>query len=265
MDDVPRTVTAKHVSVAGIDIELIDRGNGKPLFYLHGGAGLRDDGAFIDALAKSRRVIAPSHPGFGASGLPDWIDSVDDLAHVHLELLDKLGLATLDLVGMSLGGWIAGEMATMAPERFPRVALIAPIGVKTGSTDKLDIPDIFAMPDAALDRLRFHDPQKFRPDYKNCSDEELAIVARNNETLALLTWEPYMHNPKLKHRLHRVTAPVLLLRGVSDGIVSADYLERYGKLFPHARIATIAAAGHAAQIEQPQATATAVLAFLESV
>ena len=84
------------------------------------------------------------------------------------------------------------------------------------------------------------------------SDEELDIVARNSETLALLTWEPYMHNPKLKHRLHRVTAPALFLRGASDGIVSAEYLERYAALLPNARIETIArgrppAAGRAAR------------------
>jgi pimeloyl-ACP methyl ester carboxylesterase len=88
------------------------------------------------------------------------------------------------------------------------------------------------------------------------------IVARNRETLALLTWEPYMHNPKLRHRLHRVNAPALFLRGASDGIVSAGYLERYAALVPNARIETIAAAGHLPHVEQPAATAAKVLQFL---
>ena len=94
------------------------------------------------------------------------------------------------------------------------------------------------------------------------SDDELLVVARNSETLALLTWEPYMHNPKLKHRLHRVDMPALLLRGESDGIVSAEYLERYRALLPRARVETIAQAGHLPHLEQPQATAAETLQFL---
>ena len=95
------------------------------------------------------------------------------------------------------------------------------------------------------------------------SDEQLAISVRNRETLALLAWEPYMHNPKLPHRLHRVTAPTLFVRGASDGLVSAAYIDSYARLLPNARTATIAAAGHAPQVEQPEAFARTVLAFLE--
>ena len=87
---------------------------------------------------------------------------------------------------------------------------------------------------------------------------------RNRETLALLTWEPWMHNPKLKHRLHRIGAPALFVRGASDGLVSAEYLEAYARLLPDARTLTIPAAGHAPHLEAPQALASAVLGFLES-
>ena len=213
---------------------------------------------------KGRRVVAPSHPGFGKSSLPDWIDSVDDIAHVYLELMDRLALTKVDLVGFSIGGWIAAELATKVPERISRLVLIGPVGVKTGPADKLDIPDVFAMPREQLDRLRFHDPAKNPADLASMSDEELHTVARNSETLALLTWEPYMHNPKLKHRLHRVNVPALFLRGASDGIVSADYLERYAALFPQARIETIAEAGHLPHVEQREPTAATVLKFLST-
>ena len=169
-------------------------------------------------------MIAPSHPGFGKSSLPDWLDSVDDIAHIYLELMDRLGLTRADLVGFSIGGWIAAEIATKVPERIGRLVLIGPVGVKTGTPDKLDVPDVFAMPREKLDQLRFHDPGRHAPELATMPDEELHIVARNSETLALLTWEPYMHNPKLKHRLHRVSVPTLFVRGASDGIVSADYL-----------------------------------------
>jgi pimeloyl-ACP methyl ester carboxylesterase len=94
------------------------------------------------------------------------------------------------------------------------------------------------------------------------TDDELAIMFRNRETLALLVWEPWMHNPKLKRRLHRVKAPALFMRGASDGLVSADYLNGYAALLPNARALTIPAAGHAPHLEQPEAFASAVLEFL---
>jgi pimeloyl-ACP methyl ester carboxylesterase len=261
MNDVAhQSVTT--VTIAGIDIELFERGAGAPILFLHGAGGVRPDDPFLALVARGRRVVVPSHPGFGRSALPDWLDSVDDIAHVHLELLDHLGLREVDLIGTSVGGWIAAEMATKVPERFPHVVLIAPVGVKTGPVDKLDIPEMFATPQDKLQRLLFHDPEKFRPDLKALSDEQLAIMARNRETLALLAWEPYMHNPKLIHRLHRVKAPTLFLRGESDGLVSADYLERYARLVPNSKVVTIPQAGHVPQLEQPQATADKILAFL---
>jgi pimeloyl-ACP methyl ester carboxylesterase len=252
------------ISIAGIELELLERGQGAPLLYLHGGAGISIDGPFLDLVAKERRVLAPSHPGFGKSALPDWLDSIDDIAHVYLELMDRLALTRTDLVGFSIGGWIATEMATKVPERINRLVLIGPVGVKTGPADKLDVPDVFAMPREKLDRLRFHDPAKNSVDLTKLGDAELNIAARNNETLALLTWEPYMHNPKLKHRLHRVNVPTLFLRGASDGIVSADYLERYATLLPQARIETIAEAGHWPHVEQTTTTAAKILQFLKA-
>jgi pimeloyl-ACP methyl ester carboxylesterase len=263
MNDVSATIPRGRITIAGIDLEISDRGTGRPLLYLHGGAGITGDRAFLELLANNRRVVAPSHPGYGTSGMPDWLDSVEDIAHVHLELMDRLGLDHIDLIGMSIGGWIACEMVTKAPARFKRLVLIGPAGVKTGSADKLDIPEIFATAQNKLERLLYHDPDKMRPDIKAMSDEQIAIMARNRETSALLGWEPYLHNPKLPHRLQRATMPTLFLRGVSDGIITADYVERYAKLFPDARIATIAAAGHAPQVEQPQATAQKVLEFLQ--
>ena len=94
------------------------------------------------------------------------------------------------------------------------------------------------------------------------TDDELAAMFRNRETLALLVWEPWMHNPKLKRRLHRVKSPALFIRGASDGLVSDHYLKAYAGLLPNARTLTIPAAGHAPHLEQPQALTWAVLEFL---
>jgi len=250
--------------IAGIDLELYDQGKGEPLLFLHSAQGFDPRHEISAMLAARRRLVAPSHPGFGKSSLPDWLDSVDDIAYVYLELMDALELRSVDLVGCSIGGWIAVEMATKAPERFRRLALVGPVGVKTGPADRLDIPDIFAMPQDKVDQLLFADPAKMRMDPSKMTDDEIAIRVRNRETLALIAWEPWMHNPKLPHRLQRAAMPTLLIRGEKDGLVSAPYLERYAKLFPKARLQTIAGAGHAPQVEQPKAFADALFAFLEA-
>jgi pimeloyl-ACP methyl ester carboxylesterase len=120
--------------------------------------------------------------------------------HANLELAHRLGLERIILVGASIGGWIAAEMATKAMRLVDRLVLIGPIGIKVGPIDRLDVPDIYAMPQSEVDRLFYARPEQWRLDPATKSDAELAIVAQNRETLALVTWEPFMHNPKLKHR-----------------------------------------------------------------
>jgi len=251
------------IAISGVELELFEDGDGPPLLFLHSAQGITPEHPYVRPLAARHRLIAPSHPGFGKSSLPDWIDAVDDIAYIYLELLDRLNLKQVDVIGCSIGGWIAAELATKSPASVRRLVLVGPVGVKTGPTDRLDIPDVFALPQSELDRRLFHDQERMRTDPSRLTDEALAIAARNRETLALLVWEPYMHNPKLRHRLHRVTAPTLFLRGESDGLVSAEYLAAYARLLPNARTDTIAAAGHAPQLEQPEAFAAKVLAFLD--
>ena len=250
------------IEIAGCEIEIHEKGAGAPLLFLHAAGGFRPNEAFVDLLAKDRRLICPSHPGFGQSALPDWLDSVDDIAHMYLELMDRLGLQKVDVIGCSLGGWITAELITKSPERFGKIILVAPVGVKTGPADKLDIPDLFTMAPADVPKIMFHDPAKFAPDLSKMPDEALAVMVRNRESLALLAWEPYMHNPKLPHRLQRVASPTLFMRGESDGLVSADYMASYARLVPGAVVKTIAEAGHALTTEQPQAFAAAAQEFL---
>jgi pimeloyl-ACP methyl ester carboxylesterase len=214
-------------------------------------------------LAPEHQLICASHPGFGRSSLPDWIDSVEDIAIIHLELMDKLGLARTAVIGCSIGGWIAAEMMTMAPERFQRAVLVGPMGVKIGPADRLDIPDIYAMPPADVQKLLFHDPVRMTRDPSKLSDEDLGVMVRNRETQALIAWEPYMHNPKLRHRLQRIACPTLLVRGESDGLIRQEYLHGYARLIPGSSIQTIAEAGHLPHLEQPEAFASCALSFLK--
>jgi pimeloyl-ACP methyl ester carboxylesterase len=252
------------IIVSGIHLEIAEGGDGPPLLMLHGGEGFDARQPINAILSKHRRLICPSHPGFGKSALPDWLDSIDDVAHVYLDLLDQLNLPTVELAGCSVGGWIAAEMVTKAPERFIKLLLVGPVGVKTGSPDQLDVPDVFALSDLELNRRLFYDPAKMAMDPTSMTDDELAIAVRNKETLALLTWEPYMHNPKLNHRLHRVRCPTMFMRGDCDGLVSDQYMQKYAALIPKARTAVIKDAGHAPHLERPEAFAEAALQFLNT-
>jgi pimeloyl-ACP methyl ester carboxylesterase len=251
-----------NITLANVSVDVWEDGDGPPLLFLHGAGGFRGDHPFLPLLGRHRHIIAPSHPGFGTSELPAWMDRPDDIAHAYLDLIDHFGLTKFDLIGCSLGGWIAAELASMIPDRIRRLVMVGAVGVKLGSRDQLDIPDIFALPDAVVEKLLFHEPERFRPDPAKLSDAELSVMLRNRESTALLVWEPYMHNPKLLHRLHRVTCPTLFLRGEHDGLVSAAYTEGYARLLPDARTTTIAAAGHVPQIEQPDAFVETALAFL---
>ncbi len=257
-------MTRETISLAGIEIELFEGGSGAPLLFLHGAQGFMPSQPYAALMTTRRRLIAPSHPGFGRSGLPLWLDTVDDIAHLYLELMDRKRLDRVDIVGCSLGGWLAAEIATKSPERIGKLALVGPVGVKVGPSDKLDIPDIFAMSQDKAARLIFHDLEKGRLDAAKMSDEELTTIARNRETTALLTWEPWMHNPKLRHRLHRISSPTLFIRGASDGLVSQSYVDAYAKLIPNAKVTTIATAGHAPQLEQPEEFTRVLFAFLDA-
>jgi len=245
-------MTASRLQIGDVDLELHRGGKGPTLLFLHDAGGCDPAAPFLSMLARDFDVVAPSHPGFGSSSLPFWMDSVDDLVHVHLALMDQLDLREVTLVGASLGGWIAADLATKNQSRLSRIVLAAPLGIKVGPRDKLDIPDIFAMSHADLEALTVADPAKRVLDFSGHSDDALRTMARNRETLALMAWEPYMHNPKLKHRLHAIDRPTLLLRGARDGLVGADYAEAYARLIPGAVLETIADVAHAPHMEAPE-------------
>ena len=255
-------MSTDRMTVNGIELEVLRRGAGSPVLLLHGIDTVQPQAAFLDLLGKDTEIIAPSSPGFGNTKRPDDFDTMYDLVHLYLAVLDELPYNKVALLGLSFGGWLAAEVAAASCHRLSKLVLVCPEGVKVGPPDKLDIPDIYAMPHDELERISYHDPAHMQVDPSRLSDEELSIQVRNRETTALLVWEPYMHNPKLRHRLHRITAPTLFVRGESDGLVSAEYVTAYARLLPNARIATIAAAGHSPHIEQPANFARVVLEFL---
>jgi pimeloyl-ACP methyl ester carboxylesterase len=252
------------LTVHGVQVEVVDRGQGRPILVLHGEDGLDPHAPFLAQLTNLGRVLAPSHPGYGHSPDVDYIDTVDDLSYFYLDLLAEQNLRETVVIGFSLGGWIAAEMAVKSTARIAKLILVAPLGIKVGDRETRDIPDIFALPMDEVTRLKYHDPSCAAVDYSTLSDDELTVIARNREATALYAWEPYFHNPKLRRRLHCISTPTLLLWGASDRFVTAGYYgAAYCEAIPGARLEIIEQAGHLPQVEQAEAFVERVRVFLQ--
>lgn len=252
---------SEKVSIAGVDLQVAERGSGRPLLFLHNGDGLAPDRPWLDALAARYRVIAPCHPGWGGSALPGWISSVDDLAYLYLDLAAHYDLNDAVIVGNSFGGWVAAEVLVRDASRFGAAVLAAPFGCKFGGRTTREITDMHALDRQTLMAKLWADPARGAVDYTALPESELAQIAQGREALALFGWKPYMHNPRLKHWLHRIRTPTLLLWGEQDGIVGREYMQNWAAKLPDARLETIADAGHYPQWEQPEAFAASVAAF----
>jgi pimeloyl-ACP methyl ester carboxylesterase len=255
--------SAAAITVNGIKVEVIEKGRGRPLLFLHPGIGLDRNAPVIDKLAEHARVIAPSHPGFGNSEQPKAFTTVDDLAYFYLDLIDQLDLKDTILVGVSLGAWIAAEIAIKSTARLSQLVLANAVGIKVGARDTRDIVDIFAITEPELNKLAYFDPTIAERDYKAMDEADVRVVARNREASARYGWSPYMHDPKLKSRLHRIRIPTLFLWGSADRILTEDYGRAYCAAIPGARFETIERAGHYPHIEQPDAFTRAVFAFTQ--
>jgi pimeloyl-ACP methyl ester carboxylesterase len=200
------------ISLAGTSLEVVERGRGRPLLFLHAGEGLAPERPWLDLLSQLYRVIAPWHPGYGASALIDsGAGGIDDLAYLYLDLATELELEGAVLVGADLGGWIAAEMMVRSPTRFSSVVLLAPLGIKLRGRGERDIADVHAMTRAEYLQAAWAEPAKGNVDYTGLPDEALAAIVRGREAFALYGWKPYMHNPRLRRWLHRVDRPTLLL------------------------------------------------------
>jgi pimeloyl-ACP methyl ester carboxylesterase len=262
------TLTAEHPAptlvVNGIRIDVIERGAGRSLLFLHPENGIEPALAAIDELAKGARVIAPTHPGYGRSELPKGMRTVDDLSYFYLDLLDQLDLRDLAVVGVSLGAWLAAEIAVKSSARFSRLIMANAVGVKIGDRETRDIVDIFALTEKEYLDIAYCDPAAGLRDYKTLPDAEVLAAARAREATARFAWNPFFHNPRLKSRLHRIRIPTLFLWGTRDRMLSESYGRAYCALIPGARFELVDRAGHFPHQEQPKIFAEKVLAFMRS-
>lgn len=249
------------LALQGIELSVTRRGRGRPVLMLHGGGGPVSTLPFADALAEHVELIEPVHPGFAGSAIPEHFDGLEDLVYLYLDLMDALDLRDAAVMGFSMGGWLAAEIAVRNQQRIGQLILVDAVGIKPGGRDDRDIPDIFAIAPEKVEQLMWHDPGKM-PGASGRTDAEWQTMAANRIALGMYTWDPYMHNPKLPRRLHRITAPTLLLWGEEDRFVTPAYGRSYARLIPGAELRLIPAAGHAPHVEQPESFVRHVLSVV---
>jgi len=247
-------------TIAGCKVRLLRSGKGAPLLFLHGAGGAGVWLPFYDMLAQTRDVIVPEHPGFGHSDMPDWLDTVGDLANFYLEFIGKLGLRDVDLVGTSLGGWIAADLAVRNATALRHLVLLSPAGIHLPGVPK---GDVFLWNPEQRVRNLFHDQAladkmlAMTPD-----DEERKRQNKNALTTARVGWQPRFYDPNLRKWLHRIDRPTLIVWGDDDKVFPPAYGPAYRDLIPGATLEIVKDCGHLPHVEKAAETAALVTKFI---
>jgi pimeloyl-ACP methyl ester carboxylesterase len=263
---ITATTTATHTvtvdDIGPVQVTFTERGEGHPFLLLHGGAGPQSVTDFADLLAETEpaRVITPTHPGFGATPRPETLATIHGLAALYTALLNELDLRDVTVVGNSIGGWIAAEMALLGSTRISGIVLVDAMGI-----DVADHPvvDFFALTLDQVAELSYHDPDSFRIDPSAMSAEQQAVMAGNRTTLAVYGGTS-MSDPGLAPRLSGITVPALVLWGDSDQIADSGYGRAYAAAIPGAWFQLLPATGHVPQIETPGQLLRAIWDFADA-
>ncbi len=248
------------IEVGGLRVAYRRKGDGPATLYLHGAGLTRMWLPLHERLSQSLDLIAPEHPGYGETEMPEWLDGFDDLVIHYDALLDALELERVHLVGYSLGGWLAAELAVFYPHRFESLTLITPAGLRIPGKP---IADLFAMDPEKLFMTIFNDPTNLPqvlPDFESL--DEIEHQFGEAATLARLAWNPRF-DPKLERRLERVACPTLVVRAEHDRLIPDEMAERYAELIAGARLETVPGTGHALVVEQPERTADTISPFIQ--
>jgi len=237
------------IDVGGTRTHILKGGSGAPLLVLHGALGNPGWLPYHEALAQHCTVYAPSHPGYDQTPRPPWVSTIADVAHFYLGLMRALGLERPTIMGFSMGGWIAAELAAMRSDRLRGLILVNAVGIKPhGDTP---IAEVLMAPPEEVQKLAYYDPSKV-PAAPTLSPEAAAVQWSNREMASRLCWKPYMHNPKLPDYLRLIRVPALIVWGRQDRIVPYVCGEMYHEALQGSTLHPIDQCGHAPQTEQPE-------------
>jgi pimeloyl-ACP methyl ester carboxylesterase len=251
------------ISGAGpVPVGYTERGAGHPFLLLHGGGGPLTVAGFADLLAADRhaRVITPVHPGFGGTPRPGSLTTVRQLAELYIALLDRLDLTDVTVVGNSIGGWIAAEMAQLTTTRISSVVLVDAVGI--------DVPghpvvDFFALSFPEIAQRSYFEPAKFQIDPSAMTPEQQAVMAGNRAALAVYAGDTSMMDATLRDRLASVGLPVRVIWGESDRIADPDYGRALADAIPGADFVLLTETGHMPQLESPKRLVAPVWDFAD--
>jgi pimeloyl-ACP methyl ester carboxylesterase len=243
-----------------VPVTIAERGHGRPVLLLHGGAGPDSVAGLADLLAARLpvRVLAPVNPGFGGTPRPDQLDSARKLGDVYGRLLGQLGLTGVTVIGSSIGGWIAAEAALAAPGQTGRVVLLDAAGLDSAANPPADF---FSLTLDQVAEFSYAHPDEHRIDLSGLTDAQKAIAAGNRAAL-LVYGGPAMSDPTLASRLAGLTAPTLVVWGEADGMMTPAYGKEYAAAIPGASFVLIPDAGHLPQLEAPDALLAALSPFI---
>jgi pimeloyl-ACP methyl ester carboxylesterase len=252
--------TSETVPLPSGPLHVARSGSGTPLLLLHHDIGSLDRLPFYDALAQRFTVIRPSHPGYDKSERPAWMRSVRDIAIVYQALMAEFGLRDVTLVGLGFGGWIAAEMAAMAPKAVSRLILVGPFGIKPKEGEILDqaIVSYIDYPTAA-----FHAPGGFEKIYGDVSTDQLEAWDIAREMSFRIAWKPYMYSQTLPHLLGSVKAPSLIVWGENDRHIPASAAAQWKQALPNAKVEIVKSCGHAVDLEKPAELAKLIAGFVK--
>jgi pimeloyl-ACP methyl ester carboxylesterase len=244
----------------GCKIRMMRAGQGASLLFLHGGGGAPLWLPFMESLSQRFDVIVPEHPGYGGSDTPDWLDNVGDLSYFYLDVIDALQLDRVHLVGTSLGGWIAAEIAVRNCTRLKSLALSAAVGINVKGVPK---GDLFMWSREQLIRNLYHDQSLAEAALAQpVTDATMMAYAKNQLASAKLGWHPRLYNPHLAKWLHRISVPTLLIWGNNDKLVPLPHGTAYQALIPGSQLKVIENCGHVPHVESADAFVTAVTDFI---
>jgi pimeloyl-ACP methyl ester carboxylesterase len=248
-------------TIAGCKVQVLRGGKGAPLLFLHGARGAGVWLPFFKALSEHFEVIVPEHPGFGRSDTPEWLDNVGDLANFYLSFIQKLGLRDVNLVGTSMGGWIAADLAVRNSGPLRTLTLVAAAGIHLPGVPK---GDLFLWAPEQLVRNLFFDQTFAEHMLKQTPDEaERKRQAQNALTVAKLAWQPRLYDPNLRKWLHRIDRPTLIVWGDSDKLIPPAYGPAFRDLIPGARLEVINNCGHLPHVEKTSELVNLVVKFIE--
>jgi pimeloyl-ACP methyl ester carboxylesterase len=257
------TTSPTFASRTGLTLPVQESGAGRPALVLHGGGGPGTVAGLAAHLAATHHTLLPTHPGWNGTARPKWLADVSGLAGLYLELIEAEGLRDIVLVGSSLGGWTAAEMAARDTEGLiGALVVLDTVGIVV---EDHPMVDFFGLDARGVAEHSFHDAERFYVDPASLSDAERAGRAGNMAALRALAGEPYMHDPELPAKLAAVKVPSQVLWGESDRIATPEYGRAFAALIPGARFGILERAGHLPQLEQPAATFAAIDGFLEDV